>query len=139
MLVLEIKAMAGVIHDPNQIAAKNAAAAKWVEAVNNVKEYLQWRFVYCDDPSRLRSMILEHAPTATADALPFHSVTPRASEHFETCVPLTSLRAAAGRFGKRQNELDELGTWATEWITWDKHPRFEPGSGGMFIGTTLRR
>jgi type III restriction enzyme len=130
MLVLEIKGMAGLIHDPNQIAAKNAAAAKWVEAVNNVKEYGQWRFVYCDDATRLRSMILEQAPTATADSLPFRSVTPQACDYFESCVPFTSLRAAACRFGKRQAELDELATWATDWITWDKHPRFEPG---MFV------
>ena len=33
----------------NQITAKNAAAAKWVEAVNNAKRYGQWAFVYCDD------------------------------------------------------------------------------------------
>jgi type III restriction enzyme len=109
MLVLEIKGMAGLIHDVNQIAAKNAAAAKWVEAVNYAKQYGQWAFVFCDEASRLRAMILEHASTATAKKLPFHSVTPEASERFEMCVPLTSLRAAASRFSEEQCSI-KLGT-----------------------------
>jgi hypothetical protein len=130
MLVLEIKGIAGLIHDPNQIAAKNAAAMKWIEAVNNAKLHGQWAFVYCDDPSKLRSMILEHAPLSPTNGPPFRSVTPKASERFETCVPLTSLRAVAGRFSEEQAGFDELATWAFEWITWDNHPHFEPG---MFV------
>ena len=130
MLVLEIKGMAGLIHDPNQIAAKNVAAAKWVEAVNNAKQYGQWAFVYCDEASQLRSMILEHAQTAMPTTLPFRSVTPETSERFETCVPLTSLRAVAGRFSEEQTASDDLAAWASDWITWDNHPRFEPG---MFV------
>jgi type III restriction enzyme len=130
MLVLEIKGMAGLIHDPNQISAKNAAAAKWVEAVNNAKQYGQWAFVYCDEASRLRSMILEHASTVTANELPFRTVTPQASECFETCVPLTSVRVAAGRFSEQQGGFDDLASWASDWITWDNHPPFKPG---MFV------
>jgi type III restriction enzyme len=130
MLVLEIKGMAGVIHDPNQIAAKNAAAAKWITAVNNAKQYGQWAFVFCDEVSRLRSMILGHASTTTANKLPFRTVTPEASERFGTCVPLTSMRTAASRFSKQQGGFDDLASWLSDWITWDDHPPFKPG---MFV------
>jgi SOS-response transcriptional repressor LexA len=130
MLVLEIKGIAGLIHDPNQIAAKNAAAMKWIEAVNNAKLYRQWAFVYCDDPVQLRSMILEHVPPVSTNVVYFRSVIPEAGERFETCVPLTSMRAVAGRFSEEQAGFDELASWASEWITWDNHPHFEPG---MFV------
>jgi SOS-response transcriptional repressor LexA len=75
-------------------------------------------------------MILQHIPLGPTNLLPFRSVTPKASERFETCVPLTSLRAAAGRFSEKQAGFDELASWASEWITWDDHPHFEPG---MFV------
>jgi peptidase S24-like protein len=66
-----------------------------------------------------------------ANVLPFRSVTtPKASERFETCVPLTSLRAVADRFNEEQSEFDDLARWASAWITWDNHPHFEPG---MFV------
>jgi SOS-response transcriptional repressor LexA len=103
---------------------------KWIEAVNNAKLHGQWAFVYCDDPLQLRSMILEHVPLAPANVLPFRSVTPKASERFETCVPLSSLRAVAGRFSEEHARFDEVASWASEWITWDNHPHFEPG---MFV------
>jgi type III restriction enzyme len=130
MLVLEIKGLAGLIHDPNQVAAKNAGAAKWVEAINNIARYGTWAFVYCDHLADLRSMILAHAEPSGATLLPFRQVTPKASERFQTCVPLTSLRAAAGRFSEEQAGFDELAEWAAEWVTWDNHPAFE---AGMFV------
>ena len=66
----------------------------------------------------------------TGGVLPFRHVTPKAGEHFKTCVPLTSLRAAAGAFSEEQMGFDELVAWAQEWITWDNHPKFEEG---MFV------
>jgi peptidase S24-like protein len=136
MLVIEIKGIAGLVHgdDENRVEAKTAAAKKWVEAVNNAQRYGQWAFLYCDDASRLRTMILAHAGTALADVLPFSYVMPKASERFETCVPLTSLRAAAGRFSEEQAGLEELGEWASEWVTWNDHPPFERG---MFVAKVL--
>ena len=71
---------------------------------------VNWGFVYCDEASRLHSMILEHSLTAPPDAIPFRSVKREAGELFATCVPLTSLRAAAAGFGKGQSELDALAT-----------------------------
>ncbi len=130
MLVLEIKGLAGLIHDPNQVSAKNAGAAKWVEAINNTGRHGTWAFVYCDQVAALRSMILAHAEASGSSALPFREVTPKASERFLTCVPLTSLRAAAGRFSEEQGGFDELAEWASEWITWDNHPAFD---AGMFV------
>jgi len=130
MLVIEIKGLGGLIHDPNQVAAKNTAAAKWVEAVNNSKRFGEWAFVYCDQVAELRSQILEHTGAAASGLLPFRLVTPKASERFETCVPITSLRAAAGRFSDEQAGFDELADWASEWVTWDDHPPFEPA---MFV------
>jgi type III restriction enzyme len=132
MLVIEIKGIAGLVHgdDENRVEAKTAAAKKWVEAVNNAQRYGQWAFVYCDDALRLRAMILAHAGAAPADVLPFRYVTPKASERFESCVPFTSLRAAAGRFSEEQAGLEEHGEWSSEWVTWMDHPPFEPG---MFV------
>jgi SOS-response transcriptional repressor LexA len=57
-------------------------------------------------------------------------VTPKAGDHFKTCVPLTTLRAAAGAFSEEQMSFNELVAWAQEWITWDGHPPFEDG---MFV------
>jgi phage repressor protein C with HTH and peptisase S24 domain len=36
----------------------------------------------------------------------------------------------AGRFSEEQTASDDLAAWASDWITWDNHPRFEPG---MFV------
>jgi type III restriction enzyme len=136
MLVIEIKGLGGLIHDENQVMAKNGAAAKWVEAVNNAKRFGQWAFVYCDDVARLRSMILEHVDGGAARVLPFRVVAPKAADRFATCVPLTSLRAAAGRFSEEQAGFDEVAGWAAEWVTWDEHSRFEPG---MFVAQVQGR
>jgi len=45
-------------------------------------------------------------------------------------VPLTTLRAAAGRFSEEQTGFDDRAEWAEEWVTWDDAPSFEPG---MFV------
>lgn len=75
-----------------------------VEAVNNRARFGQWAFVYCDQVAELRSQILEQTGAAASDLLRFRLITPKASERFETCVPLTSLRAAAGRFSDEHPE-----------------------------------
>lgn len=132
MLVIEIKGLKGTVHGDHEarVPAKTLAAQKWVEAVNNVKAHGQWAYVYCDKPAALRGQILAHADHGSADVLPFRSVTPKSADRFHTCVPLTSLRAAAGRFSEEQAGLNEIASWASEWITWDNHPKFEPG---MFV------
>ncbi len=79
MLVLEIKGLGGLIHDENQVAAKNAAAGKWIQAVNNAKRFGEWEFVFSDEPAKLRSQILTHAGSLAAERLPFCHVTPKAA------------------------------------------------------------
>jgi len=61
---------------------------------------------------------------------PFQLVVPIDAERYETCVPLVSLRAAAGQFGEAQ-EVEPLG-----WVT------FETAHGlrkGMFVAQVLGR
>jgi hypothetical protein len=77
---------------------------------------------------------LMHADGAAATTLPFRYVTPKAADRFITCVPLTSLRAAAGRFSDEQAGFDEVAGWASEWVTWDGHPAFQPG---MFVARVM--
>jgi phage repressor protein C with HTH and peptisase S24 domain len=42
-------------------------------------------------------------------------------------VPLTTLRAAAGKFSEEQLSLDRYDEWHSEWITWDGAPKFQIG------------
>ena len=82
-----------------------------------------------------QDMLERHAtPITEAKVLPFRIVTPTRGDHFRTCVPLTSLRAAAGRFSEEQAGFDDRGEWAEEWVTWDGAPKFEPG---MFVAKVL--
>jgi type III restriction enzyme len=132
MLILEIKGEGGLIHGDNRdkTEAKKTGTRKWIDAVNNAKRYGTWAYVFCDDLSQLRSQILAHVDPGTAVLLPFRHITPKAGDHFKTCVPLTTLRAAAGAFSEEQMGFDELVSWAQDWVTWDSHPAFEEG---MFV------
>ena len=67
---------------------------------------------------------------AAAKVVPFRFVTPRAGEHFKTCVPLVSLRAAASNFSNEQFSWDQMGEWADEWVSFEPKTRFEDG---MFV------
>ena len=132
MLVLEIKGEGGLIHGDSRdkAEAKKAGAVKWCAAINNARRYGEWAYVFCDDPTALRSQIQVHAEAGTGALLPFQHFEPKDGDHFTTCVPLTTLRAAAGTFSEEQLGFDELVEWAQEWITWDNHPPFEKG---MFV------
>jgi phage repressor protein C with HTH and peptisase S24 domain len=136
MLVLEIKGMGGEIHDPDVVNAKNAAAHKWVRAVNNAKQYGTWAFDICRNISKLRTMLAEHAGAVTADeneakVLPFRFVSnPKPEERFRTCVPLTSLRAAAGYWSEEQSSLEGIVDYANEWVELTRGARIERG---MFV------
>lgn len=134
LLVLEIKGVGGEIHEPDVVNAKNAAAHKWVKAVNNAKQYGTWVFDICRNISELRGMLAKHAGAeekVDATVLPFRVVQrPRREDLFRTCVPLTSLRAAAGYWSEEQTSLDGIAECANEWITYDTNTRFEPG---MFV------
>ena len=127
MVLLEIKGRGGEIRAPDQVLAKNAAARKWVAAVNNNGRFGTWEFEICRDLAKLRGALAKHVEGATV--LPFRFVDPQMGEHFRTCVPLMSLRAAAGQWSEEQTSLDPA-EWSEEWVTWEGAPEF---SGGMFV------
>ena len=128
LVVLEIKGKAGELHDENRTLAKHQAAKKWVTAVNNAGRYGHWAFEVCRDLGRLRATLESHAEGTKI--LPFRYVVPGPADRFKTCVPLTTLRAAAGKWSEEQMGLDQIAEWATDWITFDTKTRFEPG---MFV------
>src|SRR5205085_9216079 len=95
---------------------------------NNARRYGVWEYEICHDPSKLRDMLIRHADVSKV--LPFRIVQPKKGEQFHNCVPLTSLRAAAGRWSVEQGALDEKGEWASEWVTFETTTKFGPG---MFV------
>ena len=130
LVMLEIKGKGGEIHDEDRVLAKNAAAKKWVAAVNNAKRYGQWAFEICRDLEKLKGT-LEGYTEATAEILPFHIVeNPGVKDRFKTCVPLASLRAAAGHWSEEQSNIEAIGEWAEDWVSFETATKFEPG---MFV------
>lgn len=135
LLMLEIKGEAGRMRDPNQVTAKNAAARKWAAAVNNQGRYGRWDFDICEPQTietltqELRAIIEKHAGTSDT-ARPFRFIEPTPASIWKTCVPLTTLQVAAGRFSEEQSSLDQTGEWFSEWITWEGMPKLERG---MFV------
>ena len=107
-LVLEIKGLGGKVFgdDLDRVEAKNAAAKKWVEAINNTGRYGVWRFEICEETSRLRTLLLEVA--GAGPALPFRIETrPFPEERFKVCLPLTTLRAIVRRKTEAQRSFDD--------------------------------
>jgi type III restriction enzyme len=133
-VLLEIKGRGGEIHGEDHVPAKNAAAQKWVAAVNNARRYGEWAFEICKDLSQLRTLLDKHADAG--QVLPFRIVEPRPEERFKTCVPLVSLKAAAGSWSEEQLNLDGSAEWASDWITWDTTTQFEKG---MFVARVQGR
>lgn len=127
-VLLEIKGGLGRVHGEDEVLAKNAAAKKWVEAVNNARRYGQWAFVICEDVAKLRTRLEAHAQQAVV--LPFRKVSPKASDQYKTCVPLISLRAAAGAWSEEQTSIEEFGDADLEWASWDAKRKF---AKGMFV------
>jgi len=126
-VMLEIKGGKGMIHDPNQVYAKNAAAKKWCSAVSNLGRYGEWQYEICEQMDQL----LEILARAAGDykGFPFSLADKQTAQLWKDCVPLTSLRSVVRQQDKNQLTLD-ADTWNTEWITWQGHPKFEKG---MFV------
>ena len=118
-VILEIKGGKGRIHGEDEVKAKNAAARKWVAAVNNAKRYGEWAFEVCEHLRDLRAILERHASPAPGGAWPLRKVTPSARERYKTCLPLIGLRAAAGAWSDVQESLPELDDPDVEWVTWD--------------------
>jgi SOS-response transcriptional repressor LexA len=64
------------------------------------------------------------------DTAPFRFVEPAPGQQWRDCVPLISLKAAAGKFSAEQVPDAADPSWADTWITWDDHPKF---TAGMFV------
>lgn len=62
--------------------------------------------------------------------LPFRKVSPKAGDQYKTCVPLISLRAAAGAWSEEQTSIEEFGDADLEWAAWDSKRKF---GKGMFV------
>lgn len=128
-VMLEIKGVGGKRWDENAIYAKNAAAKKWCEAVTNIGKYGEWAFEISENLQKLRSVLEVHS-AQIAEIKPFKFVEPTAKSAWKTCVPLTTLKAAAGAFSDEQIILDGFENWGDEWITWDGLTNVQHG---MFV------
>lgn len=128
-VVVEIKGLKGEIHDPNLVTAKNEAAKKWVAAVNNAKRYGRWGFEICRDLSELEGLLEKYATPAEVP-LPFKRVEPTGANKFKTCIPLVTLRVAAGALGESQDAGMATLWEATEWVAPAAGTRLEEG---MFV------
>ncbi len=63
--------------------------------------------------------------------LPFRRVEPKPEDRYKTCVPLVSLKAAAGAFGERHGVIVD-----GEWVEIDTHHRIREG---MFVAKVVGR
>jgi Peptidase S24-like len=138
MLILEIKGKAGELHEPDRVNAKSQAARKWVAAVNNAKRYGTWDYQICREIPALAATSQELAGPS-AHALPFRPVrSPTKEQRFKTCVPLTTLRAAAGYLSEEQARLEGIESIANDWIEYDTTTQFKPGMFvARFIGGSM--
>jgi phage repressor protein C with HTH and peptisase S24 domain len=80
--------------------------------------------------------ILEEQEPAVQNVVPFRKVDPQPRERYVTCVPLITLRAAAGGFGEVQENILEPADPDVEWVQWDDSPAF---SEGMFVAVVSGR
>lgn len=134
-LVLEVKGLGGKVHgdDLDRVEAKNAAARKWVAAINNTGRYGTWHYHIWDEKSGLSALrtLLVKAAGAT-DTLPFRIETrPFPEERFTASLPLVSLSAVARRLTSPQRAFDDEFAWATEWAVLDSPPA--PPAPGHFV------
>jgi SOS-response transcriptional repressor LexA len=128
-VLVEIKGGGGEIWAPDQIRAKNAAAQKWVAAVNNLGTFGKWAFEICRDLNRLEGQIAQHA--VGARPLPFYRIDePRDEERFSVCVPLVELHPAAGLFSEEQVVQASNPDWGDDWV---RPTTNRPLKRGMFV------
>src|SRR5439155_206324 len=59
---------------------------------------------------------------------------PTDEQRFKTCVPLTTLRAAAGYWSEEQTSIEGIESIANDWIEYDTTTRFKPG---MFVARVI--
>ena len=128
-LVLEIKGGGGDL-SPNQVAAKSTAAQKWVKAVSNLGTQGRWEFRICRELVRLPLILSECAGEEPARAFPWKEISSEERSPWVNCIPLTSLKAAAGSWSREQASLEDAPDWAETWVMPNEDIAIEKG---MFI------
>jgi type III restriction enzyme len=128
-LVLEIKGGGGNFH-PNQVAAKTAAAQKWARAVSNLGKHGRWEFRICHELVRLPLILSEAAGEEPERLLPWKEVPAEEQSPWVNCLPLTTLKAAAGSWSREQASLEDAPEWAETWVRPNEDFPYEKG---MFI------
>ena len=128
-LVLEIKGGGGNL-EPNQVAAKSAAACKWAEAVSNLRKSGRWEYRICHELVRLPMILSECAGEKPERIFAWKEVEPKKRTPWVNCLPLTSLKAAAGSWSREQSSLLDAPEWAETWVRPNVELDFEKG---MFI------
>jgi hypothetical protein len=79
--------------------------------------------------------VLDVAPPAGAKVYPFPVIQPTAAnfEPYENCVPISSLKAAAGLWSEEQTDLGGLAEHAQDWAVLDEFKL----SPGMFVAQVV--
>ncbi len=129
LLVLEIKGGGGNLH-PNQVAAKTAAAQKWAAAASNLRKGCQWMFRICHEMVRLPLILSDCAGEQPERTFPWREVPSEERDPWVNCLPVTSLKAAAGSWSREQASLEDSPEWAEMWV---KPIEDFPLERGMFI------
>jgi type III restriction enzyme len=128
-LVLEIKGGGGE-RDPNEVAAKTTAAQKWVKAVSNLGRNGRWEFRICRELVRLPLILSECAGEKPERLFPWEEVPAEERSPWGNCLPLTSLKAAAGSWSREQASFEDMAEWAETWVKPNENFDLEKG---MFI------
>lgn len=136
LVMLEIKGEGGERWKPDEVNAKNAAARKWVAAVDDHGGFGTWAFEICREVEQLEAVLEKHAAAAAAPPLPFTWVKPKLGEEFVVGVPLVTLRKAVDE--ARQTDVSQtlFMAWGKRWVTF---PYTEPFERGMFVARVLGR
>ena len=111
-----------------QLATDHTAALREM-----VEEMTEWRMAEYLARSHQRAAGTDasdasNAAPQTADILPFRRVQAKPDDYFDSCVPLVTLKAAAGGFGDAM-EVDEV-----DWVQPNTRDRLQPG---MFIAQVV--
>jgi type III restriction enzyme len=140
--ILETKGGGGN-RQPDRVFAKNAAAKRWVEAVNNLRTFGQWAFEICHEDGHgnlpgLEGQLQKHADCEEGkEIFPFRLVDPEESERWVACIPVTTLKAAAGAFSEEQIQTGLFPSdLAESWAEVDSPHSFKEG---MFLAQVRGR
>jgi SOS-response transcriptional repressor LexA len=129
-LLLEIKGGGGEFRDPNQVKAKNQAAKKWCEAVNNLKRYGRWNFDICREIVRLPFILAVYTDKKQLRE-PWKVIEGDFQRPWDNCLPVVALKTAAGYWSREQINFENSPEWSHLWVEPQDHQG--PWPKGTFI------